>query len=324
MPLLPSPAYNPPFPFKNAHLQTIYPVLFRRVEGMGYERERIETPDDDFLDLDWVKTGVRRVAILSHGLEGDTQRSYMRGMARALARQGWDVLAWNYRGCSGEPNRRLYAYHSGATGDLDLVVQHALNHHAYAQAALVGFSLGGNLTLKYLGEQGEGLDPRLRAAVAFSVPCDLDAGVTHIDRPSNWIYRMRFLRDLREKTRRKQALFPGLLDFDSLIRVTTIRAFDDACTAPLHGFDDAADYYARCSSLAFIPGIRIPTLLVNAADDPVLPETCYPIEATRDHPHVYFEMPRHGGHVGFVASHEASAYWSEQRAVRFLDETLSA
>ena len=324
MPLLPAPAYHPSLPFRRGHFQTIYPALFRRVEGVGYERERIETPDDDFLDLDWVKTGAQRVAILSHGLEGHTQRGYMRGMARALARHGWDVLAWNYRGCSGEANRRLYAYHSGATGDLDLVAQYALGQRAYARAALVGFSLGGNLTLKYLGERGAGLDSRIRAAVAFSVPCDLAAGADHIDRPGNWIYRTRFLHDLRKKTRRKQALFPGALDFDGLARVATLRAFDDAYTAPINGFADADDYYAQSSSLRYIPGIRIPALLISAADDPFLPEACYPVEAARGHPHFHLEVPRYGGHIGFVAFDEAGLYWSEQRAVGFLEEVLSA
>jgi len=322
MPLIADSDYHPPLSFKNAHLQSIYSALFRRVEGVGYERERIETPDDDFLDLDWVKTGARRVAILSHGLEGSAQRSYVRGMARALGRQGWDVLAWNYRGCGGEVNRRLRAYHSGATDDLDLVVQHALGRHAYAQAALVGFSLGGNITLKYLGERGERLDSRIQAAVAFSVPCDLDASVTRIDRPGNWIYRTRFLRDLRKKTRRKQAFFPGALDFDGVARITSLRAFDDTYTAPIHGFTDAADYYARCSSLRFIPDIPIPTLLVNAADDPFLSEACYPVEAAHAHPHVYLEVPRYGGHVGFVAFNGAGAYWSEQRAVAFLGNVV--
>ncbi len=322
MPLIADSDYNPPFPFKSGHLQSIYPVLFRRVEGVGYERERIETPDDDFLDLDWVKIGARRVAILSHGLEGNTHRSYVRGMARALGRQGWDVLAWNFRGCSGEPNRRLRAYHSGSTDDLDLVVQHAFGGHAYAQAALVGFSLGGNITLNYLCERGEDLDPRFRAAIAFSVPCDLDASAALIDRLGNWIYRTRFLRDLRKKTRHMHAVFPEALGLDGPARITTLRAFDDTYTAPIHGFIDAADYYARCSSLRFIPDIPIPTLLVNAADDPFLSEACYPVEAARAHPHFYLEVPRYGGHVGFVAFDEAGAYWSEQRAVAFLDNAV--
>ena len=323
MPLLPPPAYNPPLPLKSGHLHTIYPALFRRVGGVDYERERIDTPDGDFLDLDWVKTGARRVAILSHGLEGSTQRGYMRGMARALARHGWDVLAWNYRGCSGEVNRTLLAYHSGITEDLDVVVQHAFAQDVYAQVALIGYSLGGNVALKYVGERGEAIDPRLRAAVAFSVPCDLAASADRIDQPANRIYLARFLRDLRVKIRRKKARFPGALDFDAVHHITSLRAFDDTYTAPIHGYADAADYYARCSALRFIPDIALPTLLVSAADDPMLPETCYPVEMARRHPHFCLEVPRYGGHVGFAAFNDSGDYWSEQRAVRFLEEVLS-
>lgn len=322
MPLLAESEYNPPLPFKSGHVQTIYPALFRSVNGVAYARERIETPDGDFLDLDWVKTGTDRVAILSHGLEGRTGRSYMRGMARTLVRHGWAVLAWNFRGCSSEPNRLLRSYHSGVSDDLDVVVRHALDAGTYTQAVLVGFSLGGNITLKYLGERSSGLDPRIRAAVTFSVPCDLDASVAHIDRFPNRIYRDRFLRDLRKKTRQKHRLFPDAFDLDGLDRIATLRAFDDQYTAPLHGFKDAADYYARCSSLPLIPHIAIPTLLVNAADDPFLPASCYPTEAARDHPHFYLDVPRYGGHVGFVAFEDGGAYWSEQRAATFLAEQM--
>ena len=318
MPLITESDYNPPLPFKSGHLQTIYPALFRRVEGVAYERERIETPDGDFLDLDWVKVGADRVVILSHGLEGRTGRGYMRGMARTLARHGWDVLAWNFRGCSGEPNRLLRSYHSGVSDDLAIVVLHALDVHGYAQAALVGFSLGGNITLKYLGERSHRLDARIRAAVTFSVPCALDAGAARIDQNTNWIYRERFLKDLRKKVQQKHALFPDKLDVTGLDRIPTLRAFDDRYTAPLHGFKDAADYYARCSSLPLIPYISIPTLLINATDDPFLPEACYPAEAARHHRCFHLEMPRYGGHVGFVAFGDAGAYWSEQRTAAFL------
>ena len=322
MSLLAESDYKPPFLFKSGHFQTIYPTLFRSVNGVVYERERIETPDGDFLDLDWVKTGARRVAVLSHGLEGHAERGYMRGMAQKLSLHGWDVLAWNYRGCSGEMNRLLRSYHSGVSDDLDVVVRHALDAGGYAEAALVGFSLGGNITLKYLGERGNALDARIRAAVTFSVPCNLDAGAAHIDRPANWIYQQRFLRDLREKIRQKHRRFPADLDVAGLDRIATLRDFDDRYTAPVHGFKDAADYYARCSCLPLIPRITIPTLLVSAANDPFLPAACYPTEAARGHPHFYLEMPRYGGHVGFVAFNGDGAYWSEQRAAAFLAEHI--
>ena len=170
MPIVPS-SYRAPFGFGNGHIQTIY-AHFRQVRGVSYKRERIQTPDGDFLDLDWSAKGARRLAILSHGLEGSTERHYVLGMIRALNRRGWDALAWNYRGCSGEPNRLLRWYHSGDTGDLRAVIEHAAGHN-YEEIAIIGFSLGGNVTLKYLGERAGSTHPLVKKGVAFSVPCDL-------------------------------------------------------------------------------------------------------------------------------------------------------
>ena len=318
VPLLPPPSYTPPLKLlRNGHLATIWPTLLRRVSGVIYDRERLATPDDDFLDLDWVRTGRARVAVVSHGLEGSTDRAYMRGMVRALSRAGWDVLAWNYRGCSGTLNRRLRTYHSGATDDLDLVVQHALGQ-GYPACALVGFSLGGNLTLKYLGEQSAAVDPRIQAAVVFSVPVDLGAASAVLDGPSAWLYRWRFLRTLRAKAVAKQRQFPdGLAHLDPAA-ITSLRAFDDAVTAPTHGFADAADYYARASSRPLLPAIRVPTLLVNAADDPFLAPSCFPHEEARASDVLYLEVPEYGGHVGFTAFDSEGLYWSERRAAVFL------
>lgn len=318
------PAYVPPPLLRNGHAQTVWAGLFRRVAGVAYRRERIETPDGDFLDLDWCRGGAPRLAVLSHGLEGDTGRPYVRGMARALSRFGWDVLAWNYRGCSGEPNRRVFFYHSGATADLDVVVRHALATGRYAAAALVGFSLGGNLTLKYVGERGGGLDPRLRAAVALSVPCDLAAGADHLARPANAVYMRRFLRALAAKVRAKAERFPGEVDVAGLAGLRTFHDFDGCYTAPLHGFRDAHDYWRRCSSKAFLGGIRIPTLLVNASDDPFLPPACYPVDEARGHPYLRLEVPAHGGHLGFVAFGGDGLYWSERRAAAFLEEATGS
>ncbi len=321
MPLIEPSSYAPPLPLRSAHVQTIMPALTRRVEDVAYVRERIETPDEDFLDLDWVRGGARRVAIVSHGLEGSTSRGYMRGMARALHRHGWDVLTWNYRGCSGTPNRRLRSYHSGATDDLHLVVSHALRY-SYEKAALVGFSLGGNLTLKYLGERDHP-DPRLAAAVVFSVPCDLAAGAAHLDAsPGTRLYRHNFLLSLRETARRKKAQFPdALADLDP-DAIATLRDFDNRFTAPLHGFLDADDYYARCNCKQFLGRLRLPALLVSAEDDPFLPEACYPIEEARDHPHLFLEIPTYGGHVGFMSFDHDGTYWSERRTVAFLQEIV--
>ncbi len=313
MPLVASD-YVPPRGFSNAHLQTVYAARLRAVPEVPYRRERIGTPDGDFLDLDRVGARARRVAVVSHGLEGSSDRSYVRGMARALARRGWDVAAWNLRGCSGEPNRRLRLYHSGATEDLDAVVQHLLPD--YGRLALVGFSLGGNLTLKYLGEAER--DPRIAAAVALSVPVDLAASSEALGRWQNAAYMRYFLRSLRRKVRWKAEQFPGEVLTDGLGRLRTFRHFDDRYTAPLHGFRDAADYWARSSSRPFLPAIRIPTLLVNAADDPFLAPACYPRKEAAASEHLWLEVPEHGGHVGFVTFGESGEYWSETRAATFL------
>ncbi len=324
MPLLPAPTYTPPPFLFNKHLQTIYPALLRRVRLAPARRERLLTADDDFLDLDWWQPAGQprtRLTILCHGLEGDSRRPYVRGMARALLGRGWDVLAWNFRGCSGEPNRQLRFYHSGATDDLDAVVTHAANG-GYTQIALVGFSLGGNLVLKYLGECGANGCPQLYRAVVFSVPCDLLSSSQQISRPENWVYAQRFLRALRRKVTRKATLMPDQISTAHLRSIRTIKDFDDHYTAPLHGFGRAVDYYRRCSSRFFLPDIRIPTLIVNAANDPFLPKACYPIEEVRDHPCVFLEIPTRGGHCGFAQSHPAREYWSETRTADFLQPDL--
>jgi hypothetical protein len=313
VPLPDPPDYRPPWPLANGHVHTAWAGLVRRPPAVRCERERLETPDGDFIDIDRVRTGSRRVAVLSHGLEGSTGRASMRGMARALSGAGWDILAWNMRGCSGEPNRLLRSYHSGETGDLGFVLSTALGE--YESAALVGFSLGGNVTLKFAGERGA--DPRIAGVVAFSVPCDLAASSVHLERPAALPYMLRFMRSMRAKVRQKAAMFPGALDLDGLDRMRTFREFDDRYTAPIHGFRDAEDYWARSSCRPFLGAIRVPTLIVNALDDPFLPEACYPVDEARDSAFVHLETPRFGGHVAFVSR---GWYWSEWRVVKFLGE----
>ncbi len=329
MPLLSSSTYQPPLLLRNGHLLTIWPSIVRRLSDTRYSRERIETADGDFLDLDWslvdwsradwsLADGGNDLVILSLGLEGESGRSYMRGMARAMNRAGRDALCWNYRGCSGEPNRLLRSYHSGASDDLDVVVRHAIDIKGYNRVALIGFSLGGNITLKYLGERGRAVDPAITAAVAFSVPCDLRSSSMALARSTNAIYMRRFLRSLREKMLAKEHLMPSPIDREELRRMRTFQEFDDRFTAPLHGFRDAEEYWRRSSSRQFIPGIMIPTLLVNALDDPFLDTPCYPYNEARESAHFSLETPRHGGHVGFVTFGSRGEYWSEQRALEFL------
>ena len=317
MPIIHPSSYQPPPLMTNGHLQTVLPSLLRRVNGITYQRERIATPDDDFIDLDWSRCGCHHLVLICHGLEGNSQAAYMRGMVRACNQNGWDAVAYNYRGCSGQINRQLRAYHSGATDDLSIVHRHVTRQNAYRSIGLVGFSLGGNLVLKYLGENGTALASECGWAAAVSVPCDLKASARQLDRPTNAVYNWRFLRTLTYKARWKARRYPGQIDATRLGSVRTLKAFDDMFTAPVHGFRDAEDYWHRCSSLRFLRTIRVPTLLLNALNDPFLDQSCFPYRAARKSAHLYLETPRFGGHVGFLPRHLQGPFWHEARIVDF-------
>jgi len=319
MPLIRKSIYRAPMWLPGGHAQTIYPALFRRVPRVTTRAGRLERTDGDFIDLEWSERGRPRLAILSHGLEADMKTNYIQGMAAALVRRGWDVLVWNFRGCGREPNRLLRMYHSGATEDLYAVVCHALENHPAESLHLVGFSLGGNLTLKYLGERPADLSARLRGAVAFSVPCDLACSSRQLSSRANRIYMERFLRALRAKVRMKDRMFPGQLDLTGLDRIRDFREFDDRFTAPMHGFRNAEDYWQRNSCRQFLASIAVPALLVNAVNDPFLGPGCYPREEAEASGFFHFEAPATGGHVGFPTFGNGGEYWSETRAADFLE-----
>jgi predicted alpha/beta-fold hydrolase len=308
-------SYRAPAILFNKHLETIYPSLVRKVELTLYTRERITTPDDDFLDLDWLKQGSKKLIILSHGLEGNSQRSYIKGMAKAFYNHGFDILAWNFRGCSEEMNRTLRFYHSGATDDLDLVVNHSIAK-GYSEINLIGFSLGGNLTLKYLGEKGAAISAPIKKSVVFSVPLNLHTSCLEISKPSNWIYNKRFLNSLKVKVLNKSKVIIDL-NPEPLATIKSLLEFDNEYTAPIHGFIDAIDYYKRCSALGFIASIERPTLIVNAQNDPFLSDDCYP-NHLQEHPFLKFKYPKHGGHVGFTLFNQNGLYWSELTALQFI------
>lgn len=312
-------AYRAPAILFTNHLETIYPALLRTVHGVAYSRERITTPDDDFLDLDWLNNQSQKVVILSHGLEGNSQRAYIKGMAKIFSMHGYDVLAWNYRGCSEEMNRQPRFYHSGATDDLNLVVQHALSK-GYSEINLVGFSLGGNLILKYTGEQGSALASQVNRVVAFSVPLHLHSSSIKITSSAYGIYARRFLKSLKQKVALKASRMP-CIDTQKLSHINNLFDFDDAYTAPLHGFAGARDYYEKCSSLYFLDNIKRPALLVNAQNDPFLSKQCYPQEFTQ-HPYLVTEYLTHGGHVGFTQFNKNGVYWSELRALQFIQSGI--
>lgn len=318
MPLL-SSSYRPPWGLGNGHLQTILPVLFRRVATITRERERIGTPDGDFLDLDWNRDHCSEsLVVITHGLEGGSDDASVQGTAGAFHRAGWNTLAWNLRGCSGEPSRLLRTYHSGAWEDLHCVIDHVAG--SYRRIALVGFSIGGNMTLKYLGDHGTSINPRISGAAAFSVPCDLASSARVMESPGNRIYMRHFLRNLRRKIREKAAAFPASVSTGGLGRIRTFREFDGTYTAPLNGFLSAEDYWTKASSKPSLGGITVPTLLVNALNDPFLGPECFPREEAAANPHLHLELPESGGHLGFITRGEE--YWFESRAVDFLNQVV--
>ena len=326
MPVLPVPPYVPAFPFTSGHLQTLYPTLFRRKPILDPLPERLETDDGDFIDIDWhlQRKGSysQRLAVISHGLEGNSRRMNMLGMAACLVEQGWDVICLNFRSCSAEMNRLPRLYHSGVTDDLHRVLRHGLATGNYGQAALLGFSMGGNQTLKYLGESADQVPQAVKAAVVFSVPVQLADSAALMGRWHNRIYMKYFMSGLKKKICLKAAMFPKLYDTAGLAGMKTFAAFDDKYTGPIHGFQGAADYYSKCSAKQFLPAIEVPTLLVQAQDDPFLPLSCYPVEEAQDSDNLFLEIPRYGGHVGFIGKKKAANYWLEERTVCFLDDIL--
>jgi len=285
---------------------------------VNYVRQRIETPDRDFIDLDWSRVGAARAAIVSHGLEGNSRRSYMLGMIKAMNRRGWDGVAINFRGCSGRPNRLPRSYHSGATEDLHTVVKYVLNQKKYLYIVLVGFSIGGNLTLKYIGENGAGLSPVIKCAAAISVPCDLKTSSQKLSQRSNMLYMKRFLKMLHHKIKLKMKIMPDKISDKGFTSIRTFQEFDDRYTAPLHGFSSAEDYWSQCSCKQFLSGITIPTLLINAQDDTFLTPECYPVKEAQNSPYLFLEMPPSGGHVGFIDFNSTGEYWHETRIASFL------
>lgn len=315
MPLIQSTYTRPPFYLFNGHLETVIPSMFRKVEG-SYERERMELVDGDFLDLDWIRSGRKKLVVISHGLEGNSERHYSKGMAQYFYQRGWDALAWNCRGCSGEMNRLPRFYHHGATEDIAAVIEHAISKD-YEHIALVGFSMGGSMSLKYLGERKNSVSQVIKSAVVFSVPCHLGASANELDKPNKKFYLNRFLKKLEKKIRAKAIKFPDVISDEGFEQIKTFRAFDNRYTAPLHGFDNADDFYARASSGPHIPNIQLPTLIVNALNDPFLPEACFPYGVAKDHHYVYLETPPYGGHVGFSLSTQETN-WMEVRAFEFI------
>lgn len=323
MPILSSPYFEPPiYSLRNGHLQTIIPGVFRKIL-VKYQRERIATPDGDFLDLDWsvLKSNNTKLLIVLHGLEGSAERHYVTGMVKTLQSLGYDGLGMNFRSCSGEMNKLLRFYHNADSPDVHTVIEHIIkNKPQYQEIIMVGFSMGGNILLKYFGESGVYLPKIIKKGLVFSVPFHASSCSDELAKPNKWFYTKNFLVRFHKKLLEKAKVYPeiDLKDFD---KISNLREFDNRYTAPFHGFKDAEDYYQRGSSIHYLAGIQRPILAINALDDPFLTSLCYPTKFADTHDYFYLETPKFGGHVGFeIRNHDVS--YAEKRALEWFGSEL--
>jgi predicted alpha/beta-fold hydrolase len=324
--------FCPPRWLPGPHAQSIVARWLRSHSGVQLLRERLELADGDFLDLDWVisfggfEADGQPLVLVLHGLEGSARSGYAFEMYRALARRGIAGVGLNFRSCSGEVNRLPRSYHSGETGDLRMVLGTLAGRFPGRPIGVVGFSLGGNVLVKYLGEEGKKGNKGkeiVRASVAVSVPYDLAAGSEHVERGFSKVYRAYLMRKLRRKIAAKREVLEGLIDVGRTLRTVTFREFDDAATAPLHGFSNADDYYERSSSRAFVKHVAVPALLLHSADDPFLPRESVPAADARANPNITTAFTASGGHVGFLEGRPwARRFWAEERAADFLQQQL--
>lgn len=308
-------------------MQTLWGRFVRKQPTHKTSVERLETPDGDFIELHHfnMKKGAPLLLLL-HGLEGGIRSHYIQAFLSEALRRGWQAAVLIFRSCGDEPNRLIRLYHSGETIDLSFSVSHLERTHPSSPLILAGISLGGNVLLKYLGEKGAGISPRIAGAAAASVPFDLSQSSRHIDRGFSKVYQRAFLKSLQAKAASKVGVFPGIADPDKVAAVRTMLEFDDVFTAPVHGFRDAAHYYSESSSIRFLQTISIKTLLLNAVDDPFLPSQILADvqKVAAGNGCLELDFPRHGGHVGFVGGQTPfnAVYYLEKRCCDFLAHCL--
>ncbi len=312
-----SPIIHSPKWLYTSHLQTIVPNLYRKVEGVGYTRERVETWDDDFLDLDWSKTGSNKLVIISHGFEGSSDRVYAKGLTKILNSNNFDVCVWNFRGCSGEDNRQFFCYHSGKTDDLDYVVEHIIKKREYDEYYLIGVSMGGNMTMKYLGEEKWNSTKQIISAVAVSVPIHYETSFAHLCKGWNQIYERRFTKQVKEKVQKKQMRYPDAMNYKYIMAAKNLWEFTERCTVPMHGFKSIEDYNKQVQASTYIKSLKTSTLLINADNDPLLTKECYPTQLAKKSTYFSLEIPIGGGHVGFCEDINAEHNWLEKRVVNY-------
>ena len=314
---------------KNPHVQTLVPTLVRSLQAISYIKERLLTWDGDFLDLAWTAQPTRSapvpIVIFFHGLEGSIQSPYVKGIFSEIRRQGWIGVMMHFRGCSGEPNRLQRGYHSGETSDAAYLIEQIHGRYPSAPLFAVGYSLGGNMLLKYLGEQ-KTITP-IKAAVAVSVPFKLESCAAKLEKGFSQLYQRHLLDQLIANTKRKMSK----VDYSDILtlptaeidHLKTFREFDEHFTAPIHGFRGADDYYERCSSRQYLGRIARPTLILQARDDPFMSEDALPVAAEMSE-QITFELSNRGGHVGFISGGYPwdPQFWLEKRIPRFIQGQL--
>lgn len=317
MPIIEPQKMRLPFWQFNGHLQTILPSIKRKIEGFEYVRERIPTYDHDFLDLDWSRNNNKRIVVISHGLEGGADRHYCKGMAKLFNENNWDALAWNCRSCSGELNKLPRFYHHADIKDMNLVLK-AVREKGYEEIALVGFSMGGAISLNTLGSS-EVDTYDIIGAVAISTPIDLKTCSDELEKKTKSFYNQKFFKKLKRKVIEKSKSMADI-DATPLLNkeIKTLRGFDKLYTAPLHGFKTAEDFYYAASPERRIHLIEKPFLLLNALNDPFLTKESYPIELAKKSNYLYLETPKKGGHVGFCLKDSEYTY-AELRSLEFLN-----
>jgi predicted alpha/beta-fold hydrolase len=322
MPIIKS-AFSPTLPFKNGHFNTMYRPLFTK-DICSYTRKRITTWDADFIDLDFSFVGSKTLVLLIHGLEGSSKSRYIASTSNHLNNKGLDTVCFNLRSCSGEDNLLLSTYHSGKTEDVAFVIAHLLENYNYDNIVLVGFSLGGNLTLKYLGEYQEKLSSKIKGGVAISVPVDITSAEQEMDKIKNKLYVEIFFKTLKNKILEKAHKFPEYpLNKDKLFKATKFKHLEKLYTVPVFGFESPEDYWKKASSKPYLLKIDRPTLLVNAKDDTFLSSACYPTKAALQSKNFYLEITDYGGHCGFIQSFKTQENtWLEKRISSFISEKI--
>ena len=314
------PRFDPPWWLRNAHLQTIYGSVFSRSPRVAFRRERWDTPDGDFVDVDFVDGPADAPWIhLFHGLEGSSDSPYARRLMDHVARHGWRGSVFHFRGCSGEPNRLPRAYHSGDSAEIGWALERIRALAGTAPLDAVGISLGGNAFAKWLGELGEAALAIVDSAAIVSAPLDLMAAGEALGEGFSLVYARHFLATLKKTSLAKLARFPDLYDAAAVRKAGTLREFDNLVTAPVHGFRDTDDYWTRSSAKPLLHAIRVPTLLINARDDPFLPGSALPTQLEVSSA-VKLEFPSRGGHVGFVSGpFPGNIDWLPRRILHFFE-----